>query len=225
MTDGPDHPITLVLVDDHPLFRQGLRQEVEADPRFAIVGEAADGAAGLALLRRLQPALAVLDVNLPEMNGLEVAARAQAESLPTRLVMLTMMKDETAFNAALRAGVRGFVLKDGATSEITSCLLAVARGEAYVSPACSGFLLRRRARAEELEAGLPLVRLLTTAERRVLKRIAAKRSTKDIAAEFALSPRTIEAHRANICGKLKLKGSNSLLQFALEHRHSLEELD
>ena len=225
MIDNRNKPVTLVLVDDHPLFRQGLRQEVESDPRFEIVGEAADGATGLSLIETLAPALAVIDVNLPEMNGLEIATRVKAASLPTRLVVLTMMKDETAFNAAMRAGVLGFVLKDGATSEIVDCLVAVSRGEAYVSPACSSFLLRRRARAEEREAGLPLVKLLTTAERRVLKRIAAKRSTKEIAAEFDLSPRTIEAHRANICGKLRLKGNNALLQFALEHRESLEELD
>jgi len=214
-----------VLVDDHPLFRQGLRQEVEADPRFRILGEAADGATGLAMIESLAPAVAVIDLNLPGMNGLDIAAHVRAKELSTRLVVLTMMKDETAFNAAMRTGVLGFVLKDGATSEIISCLVAVARGEAYVSPSCSAFLLRRRARAEALESGMPLVRLLTTAERRVLKRIAAKRSTKDIAAEFGLSPRTIEAHRANICSKLGLKGNNSLLQFALEHRDSLEDLD
>jgi len=225
LTEGRANPTSLVLVDDHPLFRQGLRQEVESDPRFRILGEAADGSEGLALIESLAPAVAVLDINLPGLNGLEIAKRIQAQALPTRVVVLTMMKDETAFNAALRAGVLGFVLKDGATSEITSCLVAVSRGEAYVSPACSAFLLRRRARAEALESGLAPVRLLTTAERRVLKRIAAKRSTKDIAAEFQLSPRTIEAHRANICAKLGLKGNNSLLQFALEHRDSLEDLD
>jgi DNA-binding NarL/FixJ family response regulator len=218
-------PLTTLLVDDHPLFRQGLRQVVEADGRFLIAGEAADGTTGLNLLRTLRPALAVLDLNLPDIGGLEIAARARREALPTRLVVMTMMRDEQAFNAALRAGVLGYVLKDGAVTEIISCLLAVARGEPYVSPALSAFLLRRRERADEMRHGVPQVSLLTTAEKRVLKRIAAKRSTKDIAAEFNLSPRTIEAHRANICGKLKLKGSNSLLQFALEHRDGLEDLD
>jgi DNA-binding NarL/FixJ family response regulator len=224
MTSRATH-ITTLLIDDHPLFRQGLRQVIEADGRFEIVGEAADGATGLKLLETLRPTLAVLDLNLPDISGLEIAARAVRQALPTRLVVMTMMRDEQAFNAALRAGVSGYVLKDGAVTEIVSCLLSVARGEAYVSPSLSGFLLRRRARTEELRTGLPQVSLLTTAEKRVLKRIAAKRSTKDIAAEFNLSPRTIEAHRANICSKLKLKGSNSLLQFALEHRDGLEGLD
>jgi DNA-binding NarL/FixJ family response regulator len=225
VSEAAPEPATLVLVEDHPLFRQGLRQEVENDLRFRIAGEASDGVEGLALLKRLQPALAVLDLNLPRMSGLDIVSRVAELELPTRLVVLTMVKDESAFNAAMRAGVAGFVLKDGATSEIIDCLVAVAAGGVYVSPACSGFLLRRRARIEEQRAGMPLVKLLTTAERRVLKRIAAKRSTKDIAAEFNLSPRTIEAHRANICGKLKLKGSNSLLQFAIENRDGLEDLD
>ena len=217
--------ISTIMVDDHPLFRQGLRQVIEDDGRFRLAGEAADGAGGLKLLRSLRPALAVLDLSLPDFSGLELAAHVRREALPTKLVVMTMMRDEQAFNAALRAGVLGYVLKDGAVSEIISCLLAVARGEPYVSPSLSGFLLRRRSRADDLQSGLPQLALLTTAEKRVLKRIADKRSTKDIAAEFNLSPRTIEAHRANICSKLKLKGSNSLLQFALEHRDGLDDLD
>ena len=214
-----------LIVDDHPLFRQGLKQVIEEDSRFELVGEAPDGATGIRLLGELEPDVAVLDLNLPDISGLEVATRARAARLPTRLAVLTMLKDEQAFNAALRAGVLGYVLKEGAVAEIVNCLLAVARGEAYVSPALSGFLLRRRERTEQLRSGLPLVGLLTTAEKRVLRRIAAKRSTKEIAAEFHLSPRTVEAHRANICSKLRLKGSNSLLQFALEHREALEGLE
>jgi DNA-binding NarL/FixJ family response regulator len=208
-------------VDDHPLFRAGLRQVIAEDPRFQIVGEAEDGPAALATIKRLQPDVAVLDVNLPGMNGLEVAEALFAERADLALVFLTMLKDEQALNRALNLGAKGYVLKEDAASEIRSCLARVVRGEPYISPALTGLLLRRRSRAEELATSHQGLDALTTAERRILKRVALKQSTREIAAELFVSPRTVEAHRANICAKLSLQGSNCLLQFALEHRDAL----
>ncbi len=214
----------MVIVDDHPLFRQGLRQAVEADARFELVGEADHGQAALETIQQLQPHVAVLDVNLPGMNGLEIAAALRAKKSKTRLVILTVLKDEQAFNKALNLGINGYVLKENAADEILRCIAAVARSEAYVSPSLTDFLLRRRSRAESLAAHKPGLDDLTVAEKRILKRVAFGRSNKEIAAELFISPRTVESHRANICDKLQLSGSNRLLQFALENRDALSQL-
>lgn len=217
--------IRTCIVEDHPMFRQGLRQAVESDARFAVLGEAADGHAALKLVNECHPDLVVLDINLPGVNGLDVASTLRSQNSETKLVFLTMLQDEAAFNHAMNIGVQGFLLKDSGVVEIINCLLAVAAGNVYVSPTLSGFLLNRKNRSDTLVESTPGLDNLTTAERRILKRIAEKKSTKQIAAEFNLSPRTIETHRANICSKLDLKGNNSLMQFAIEHRQTLGSLD
>jgi DNA-binding NarL/FixJ family response regulator len=220
----PPAKISVVIVDDHPLFRQGLRQAVEGDPRFRLAGEADSGPAALEMIKQLQPDVAVLDLSLPGMNGLEVATALQSKKSRTHLAVLTMFKDEPAFNKAMNLGIKGYVLKENAAVEILNCIAAVARGEAYVSPSLTDFLLRRRDRGERLGAHQPGLDDLTVAEKRLLKRVAFGRTNKEIAAELFISPRTVESHRANICQKLQLTGSNRLLQFALENRDALSQL-
>jgi DNA-binding NarL/FixJ family response regulator len=214
-----------VIVDDHPLFRNGLRQVIVDDARFELVGEADSGASALTTIAQLKPDLAVLDIHLPDTNGLEVAALLSKQGSTTRIVALTMLKDEAAFNSAMNLGIQGFVLKESAVSEIVSCLLSVSNGDPYISPALSAFLLKRRDRTAALAARTPSLDDLTVAERRILKRIADKKSSKEIAQELDISPRTVDTHRANIGGKLGLKGNNSILQFALENRDALAHLE
>lgn len=216
--------IRIFIVDDHPMFRQGLKQTILADPRFELSGEADEGRAATDEILRLAPDLAVLDVSLPGASGLEITATLKHAKSPTRVVILTMLNDEATFNHAMNLGVRGYLLKESAVSEIVNCLIAVAADLPYVSPALSALLLKRRERAMVLNARAPGLHDLTTAERRILKRIAEKKSTKEIATELKVSPRTIETHRANICAKLDLRGNNALLQFAIEHRDALSAL-
>ena len=212
--------LRVLLVDDHPLFRQGLRQEIAGDPQLEVVGEAAGGAQALALFGQTLPDLVVLDMNLPDMTGLDIARRLLQKQPDVRLAVLTMLRDEDVFNAALSLGVLGYVLKESAADEIMDCLRTVARGEPYVSAQLSGFLLRRRAvRPTDAEA---MLGRLTTAERRVLRLLARSMTTKEIARELQVSPRTIDAHRANISSKLDVTGSHGLLRFAIEQRLLLD---
>jgi DNA-binding NarL/FixJ family response regulator len=221
----PAKKIRVVIVDDHPLFRQGLRHAIEGDPQFELVGEAGQGEEALELILKQKPDVAVLDVNLPQLNGFGIISALQSKKSKTLIVILTMLKDEQAFNTALNLNVNGFVLKENAAAEILNCITAVANGESYVSPSLTDFLLRRRSRTEMLARKRPGLEDLTVAERRILKRIADGKTTKEIAAEFFISPRTVESHRSNICDKLELTGSNRLLQFALQNRDALSHLD
>ncbi len=214
--------IKVLIVDDHPLFRSGLRQVIEADPRFELVGEAGDGEAALRFILEKKPDVAVLDINLPKLSGLEIARQLQGKNHPTRIIILTMHKEEELINHALNSGVNGFVLKENAVENILEAIEIVAKGGHYLSPSVSGFLIKRRHRSEQLASQKPGLNDLTKAERRILKLVAEKKTSKEIANELFISPRTVEAHRANINTKLDLHGSHSLLQFALENRSSIQ---
>jgi len=212
---------SVLIVDDHPLFRQGLRQVIMEDARFDLMAEAGDSNTALKIILEKKPDVATIDINLPGLSGLEIARTVQAKRLPTRIIILTMHNDEDTFNRAMDLGVMGFVLKENAVEDILKGIAAVAQGEHYLSPSISGYLVRRRSRADLLAAKKPGIEDLTKAERRILKLIAEKKTSPQIAAELFISPRTVDAHRANICDKLELHGSHSLLHFALENRGSL----
>jgi DNA-binding NarL/FixJ family response regulator len=137
------------------------------------------------------------------------------------LVILTGHREEALFDEALTAGVRGYLLKDNAATDLLRCIRAAAAGETYLSPTFSSYLLRRGRRAEALREEVSGLDSLSSAERRVLRLIALGEATKEIAAELFLSPATVETHRKNICAKLELRGANKLLQFAIEHRLEL----
>ncbi len=215
------HRPKILIVDDHPLFRAGLRQIIAGDPDFDLVGEAGDGEDALLLIQQRKPDVAVLDLKLPGLTGLEIARKLQAARSPVRVIILTMHNEEEIVNRALDNGVMGFVLKENAIEEIVKAIAAVAAGQHYFSPSVSSHLIRRRHRAESLAKEKPGLDDLTKAELRILKLISEKKTSREIATELFISPRTVEAHRANICAKLELHGSHSLLQFALENRSLL----
>jgi len=215
------HRPKILIVDDHPLFRAGLRQVITADPHFELVGETGDGEDALLLIQERKPDVAVLDLKLPGLTGLEIARKLQAKRSPVRVIILTMHNEEEILHRALDNGVMGFVLKENAVEEIVKAITAVAAGDHYFSSSVSGHLVHRRHRAESLTKEKPGLDDLTKAELRILKLISQKKTSREIGAELFISPRTVEAHRANICAKLELRGSHSLLQFALENRSLL----
>jgi DNA-binding NarL/FixJ family response regulator len=213
-------PITIVMADDHPLFRRGLTEVLEPDSSFRIVGEAADGDNALALVRRLRPRIALLDINMPNASGLEVAEAIRHEELGTAVVLLTMYREAGVFRRAIDTGVKGYVLKDSAVMEIVACLHMVASGRAYISPALSSELLDRRADLTTPE--FAALADLTPAEKPVLRLIARGLTSAEIAAVLGNSVKTIDNHRSHICQKLGLSGPQALLRFALEHKPLLE---
>jgi DNA-binding NarL/FixJ family response regulator len=211
--------IKLVIVEDHPIFREGLLRVISRDASFEVIGEAEDGLAGEKMIRQLLPDIALLDINLPQLDGLELARRLI--KTPVRVVMLTMHKNEEFFRKAMDARIGGYILKENAGPELLSCLRAVARGDTYISPALSGLVLKRMNASADLRRSRPGLDDLTRMERQVLKLLAANKTSREIAAELFLSPHTIQTHRKNISAKLELHGAHGLLQFALEHKAEL----
>jgi DNA-binding NarL/FixJ family response regulator len=213
--------IRIIIADDHPIFRRGLRAIVEADPQLKVVGEADDGEAALQLIRELQPDIAILDVDMPGKDGFEVTRDVQDAQLPCEIVFLTMHKEEEMFNAALDCGAKAYVLKDSALPEIVDCIKAVSAQRNYISPQLSTFLFNRSRRAAALAQQKPTLKGLTPSEQRILKLIAEEKTSRQIAEQLHISVRTVEHHRASICLKLNLRGSNALLKFAVAHRSEL----
>jgi DNA-binding NarL/FixJ family response regulator len=215
-----DEPIRVVIADDHPIVRKGLRTTLEEEDGLAVVGEAGDGVTALALMGKLKPQVAVLDINMPGLDGFAVAREAQKLRLTTGIIFLTLHAEEEIFRAALEVGGKGYLLKDSAMQEIAIGVRAVAAGQLYLSAAMAPHLLDRR-KAPEPAPVNPILAQLTQAERRILGLIAEGKSSKEIGAELAIHYRTVENHRTNICRKLGIEGANALLRFALQHRDGL----
>jgi DNA-binding NarL/FixJ family response regulator len=209
--------ITILIADDHPLFRRGLKESIEEIERFRIVAECQNGVIALEKIRALRPQVTILDMEMPQMGGLEVAMNMQREELHTGLIFLTVHDDEPMFRRAMELGARGYILKEAVVNEIVQGIEVVAGGDFYISPLLSSRLLqltRKNDGAVDAQTGLSN---LTPTERRILKLIAEELSTDDIADKLCISPRTVEHHRSNMNQKLGLSGSYSLVRFALKN--------
>ncbi|MCX7984236.1 MAG: response regulator transcription factor [Bacteroidetes bacterium] len=217
-----DKRIKVLIADDHPIFRKGLRQAIESDRSLVIVGEAGDGIEAYRLIEELRPDVAVLDIEMPGMTGLDIAKKIQKLSVAVDVIFLTMYKDEDMFNEALDLGVKGYVLKENTVEDIVNCIKVVAKGKYFLSPSISSYLVNRNERAKSLLRKKPELKDLTPTERKILKLIAENKTSKEIAMLLHISHRTVENHRLNICNKLDIHGSHALLRFALENKTEIE---
>lgn len=213
--------ITIIIADDHPIVRKGLRETIEEESKFVVLEEVNNGQEAIAAIERFSPTVTILDIDMPIMNGFDVAREIKLRKLKTEIIFITMHRDEDLFNEAIDLGAKGFVLKDSALSDIVECLKAVAAREHYTSHALTSFLINRSRRAIELTEKQPSINDLTPTERRVLKLIAENLTSREIGEQLFISPRTVEKHRENICQKLDLQGSHSLLKFAIQHKSEL----
>jgi len=209
--------VTVLIVDDHPLLRLGLRDVIGHDTRFKIVGEASDGEEALRQLASLKPRIAILDIDMPHRNGLETLRAVRQLPFPVEVIILTMYNEEDMFNAAMDLGAKAYVLKENAANDILIALEKVDRGEGFVSALMLEAGQRRSDRVRELLLSKPQIESLTPAERRILKLVGEDYTSKEIATLLNLSVRTVDNHRQHICDKLKLHGSHSLLKFAFDN--------
>ena len=206
-----------MVVDDHPLLRHGLRDVIGNNSRFKIVGEASDGEEALRQITCLKPQIAILDIDMPRLNGLEAIRSIRVLPFPVKVIILTMYKEEDMFNAAMDLGVKTYVLKENAANDIMVALEKVDRGEGFVSALMLKAGQRRSDRVRELLLSKPQIESLTPAERRILKLVGEDYTSKEIASRLNLSVRTVDNHRQHICNKLKLHGTHSLLKFAFDN--------
>jgi DNA-binding NarL/FixJ family response regulator len=210
--------IAIIIADDHPIMRSGLRQMIESHSTFDVVGEASDGESALSLIENKKPDVALLDSAMPHLTGLQVAKIVQERGLSTRLAILTMSADEVIFNEAMDLGVLGYVLKENASSDVLNSIKTVADGKYYISPSISGLLVKRSQKRETAFNSIPGLADLTPTEIRILKLVAGNKTSKEIAYDLSISSKTVENHRANIAAKLNISGNNALLRFALENK-------
>lgn len=209
----------IVIADDHPIFRKGLAEIVkEADPQ-STVDQAHDGEEALQLVRRVMPHLVILDLEMPRKNGIDAAREILKEFPSTKVVILTMHNNRSAFDLAMEIGAMGYVLKENAESDVVHCLREVTADRHYVSPQLSEQMHKARTGETAFHRKLSL---LTAAEKRVLRFIADYKTSKTISEELFLSERTVQNHRLNIARKLDLRGSHQLLRFAIEYKDLIE---
>ena len=198
----------LVLADDHVLVRQGLRKLLES-AGFVVVGEAADGREAVRLVRSENPDIAVMDIGMPQFNGLNAALELTHSHPQVRLVVLTQHDAPQYVAEALRCGVRGYVLKSQAARDLVRAIESVSRGEVYLSPGIASAVAEAHASPEGAVDGL------SVRERQVLQLIAEGNSTKDIAAHLGISAKTVESHRSKLMRKLDIHDTAGLVRYAI----------
>ena len=205
--------IRVLLADDHALFRAGLRSLLQRIEGVEIVGEARDGHEALRMAAERKPDVVLLDVGLPELNGIEVAERLR-DSPGTRVLILSMFANEEYVLRSLRAGAAGYLLKDSSVVELEAAVRSVADGGSYLSPAVSGHVLAAYVRRVG-EEGVPPEPALTPRQREVLQLIAEGHGTKEIAARLYLSAKTVETHRAQLMERLGIHDVAGLVRYAI----------
>jgi DNA-binding NarL/FixJ family response regulator len=205
--------IRVILADDHAVVRVGVRSLLEEMPEIKVVAEAADGHQALALIEALRPDILVTDIAMPGMNGLELAELVAREYAETRVLVLSMHKEKAFATKALACGAAGYLLKEAATGELGAAVLAVSRGEAYLSPAVSAYLVADYARLARAE--VPQTDPLSPRQREVLRLVAEGLATKAIAKRLGISVKTAETHRAQMMERLSIHDVAGLVRYAI----------
>ena len=207
-------PIRVLVADDHTIVRTGIRHVLESEPGFIVVGEASTGTEALELAASLRPDVAVLDISMPGLSGLRVAAELRERAPETQVLVLSMHDNTEYVLESLRAGVHGYLLKDTAATELRGAIRAVRRGESFVSPPLAA---RQSAGVRgDPAASSGALGLLTARERQVLAGVARGHTNREMAAQLGISPRTVESHRENLMKKLGVRTVAGLTRLALE---------
>jgi DNA-binding NarL/FixJ family response regulator len=207
--------IRILIADDHVIIRSGLRLLLEQQPDFKVIAEANDGREALQMVSKFHPEVAILDIGMPQLNGIEATRQIVAQEPATQVVILSMHADEGYVLRALKAGAKAYIVKNSAEADLIRAVRSVAEGKSFFSPVISKMLLEdyvRQVREKEVEDSYDL---LTPREREVLQMVAEGRSNKDVANILNLSLHTVETHRGNILEKLGLHGIPELILYAV----------
>ncbi len=208
---------TAIIADDHPIFRNGVRDILNDLPNLQVVGEGGDGTEAYQLILAHRPDIAVLDLEMPLLSGLDVCQKVKNEKHQTRFIILTMHREKHFFKAAMAAGVDGYLLKDNAIQDLLQCISAVCSGKNYVSQAIAHYLTEH----VDVMTHTPVTqaqKVLSPTEKVILKLISEGKSSADIAALLFISANTVDNHRSNMARKLGLEGKNSLMKFAIQYQ-------
>ncbi len=211
-----DHKTTILIIDDHPLFREGLKAIIGREPRYRMVGEADTARSGIDLAAELKPDVIIVDVSLPDKNGLELT-RDLAKLLPeSRVLIISMHNKITYIATAFQAGARGYLVKESASDGLLKGLAAVARGELFLDSSLSSQVVEnlRQSAVKSPAAGISAHPRLTPREQEVMRLLAEGFSTREIGKRLFISPKTVENHRANIMKKLDLRSTIDLVRQA-----------
>jgi len=216
-----NNEVRIFLADDHPIFREGLINIIQQEKKFKVCNSAGDGNSALEIIRKEQPDVAVLDISMPGLSGLEIARQISVEGLSTLPVILTMYNEEEYLDEAMELGVRGYLLKDSTTTEIVDCIKSIIQGGFYISNELTSYLIKNKKNKSSKNEVLEKLESLTPAERQVLKLLSLNKTSTQIGDELFISSRTVQNHRMNISHKLGLSGHNKLLLFAIEYKSLL----
>ncbi|MBI3959542.1 MAG: response regulator transcription factor [Chloroflexi bacterium] len=211
--------IRVLLAEDHNVVREGLRLLLGAQPDIEVVGEATTGREAVAVARNTSPDVAVLDISMPELDGLQAAVQIRRECPDTRILILSMHESDTYFFRALEAGAAGYVLKKAASDDLISALRAVNRGEAFFYPSLARKLLDTylSQSAPDIHTGPPGYQELSEREREIMHLIVSGLSNQEIAERLIISASTVQTHRTNILHKLDIKTTIDLVRYAIRH--------
>ena len=209
---------TILLIDDHPLAREGLKSLIARDPSMEVIGEAGNGYQGLQLAMDLRPDLVVMDITLPDSNGIQITRRLRNQLPETHIMIVSMHSKIDYITEALQAGAIGFVCKESANEMLLKGLDVVSRGEYFLDTAISRQVVEKILEVREKDATITdaAYQTLTPREREVLRLIAQELSTKEVAEKLCISPKTVETHRSNIMSKLSLHSTIEVIRYAVK---------
>jgi two-component system, NarL family, response regulator NreC len=214
--------VKILIADDHKILREGLKSLLEKQPGFAVVAEAEDGISAIDAVKKHKPDIAILDIGMPDLNGIEVTRKIRSETAETRVIALSMHSDRRFVMGVLEAGAKGYLLKDSAFVELVTAVTAVAKGKTYLSPSIAETVVKSSLeKSDREEQGSSI--LLSGREREVLQLVAEGKSTKEIAFKLFVSTKTVETHRKQIMDKLNIRTVAGLTKYAI--REGLTSLE
>lgn len=209
--------VTILIADDHPMVRIGLKNLLDNQKEFKVVGEAEDGEDTIRKVEVLKPSIVIMDISMPKINGIEATKILTKKYPQTRIIVLTMLEDEAYIGKVIEAGANGYLLKDASSDEVIKAIRRVSAGEKYFSSSAFNLIGKRYSKKSKIEVSDDDQALenLTSREKEILILIAEGLNTNQIAKKLFLSPRTVDTHRANIMHKLRIHNATALVRYAI----------